>query len=151
MRRSLPCRPTRSSVPDDHDEACWAEIRAICEPRERAADELLASVKARLPELRELAERIDRGLGAEDLVYRFRHHSFKVYWLQEHTLAMFGTQRSPVQIRAARLNLQRSCAFFHRPAWKHPHLVTRHRVHALLDGDRSGLRFEVVRVGRTHR
>ena len=44
-----------SLVSDDHDEALWAEIRTIYESRERAADELLATVMARLPELRELA------------------------------------------------------------------------------------------------
>ena len=75
-------------MPDDHDEAFWEEIRAVYEQRERAGDELLATIKARLPELRELAEHMDRGGGAEDLVYRFWHHSFKVYWLQEHTLAI---------------------------------------------------------------
>lgn len=75
-------------MPDDHDEAFRATWRAIHEPRERAADELLATVRARIAELRELAERIDRGFGAEDLVYRFWHHSFKVYGLQEHTLAI---------------------------------------------------------------
>lgn len=48
-------------MPDDHNEAFWAETRAVYEQRERAADELLATVKARLPELHELAEHMDRG------------------------------------------------------------------------------------------
>jgi hypothetical protein len=48
-------------------------------------EQLLASIKAALPDLETLAGDIDRHGTAEDLIYRFWHQSFKVFWLQDVT------------------------------------------------------------------
>jgi len=67
--------------------------------------ELLANIQARWSELAALLEEINSHWVYEDLVYRFYHQSFKVYWLQEHTkrivealrsLAPKGTSLSPM-------------------------------------------------------
>lgn len=47
--------------------------------------ELLAALKARLPELRQLLEEVSDHWIEEDGVYRFYHQSFKVYSLQAST------------------------------------------------------------------
>jgi hypothetical protein len=46
---------------------------------------LFANLKSALPELKALLERCSSHWGYEDPVYRFYHHSFKVYGLQETT------------------------------------------------------------------
>lgn len=46
---------------------------------------LLANIKAKLPELEELENKITRCEQDIDHVYRFYHHSFKVYYLQNFT------------------------------------------------------------------
>jgi hypothetical protein len=48
-------------------------------------DELLANIRARWSELAELLEEVNSHWVYEDLVYRFYHQSFKVYWLQDQT------------------------------------------------------------------
>ena len=48
-------------------------------------DELLANIQARWSELAELLEEVSSHRVYEDLVYRFYHQSFKVYWLQTET------------------------------------------------------------------
>ena len=55
------------------------------EDRYRAHDELLLNIKHRLPELEALIDEYAKYSSIEDLVYRFWHHSLKVYALQEHT------------------------------------------------------------------
>jgi len=59
------------------------------EYKERYAkgDILLRNIKDNLFDLEELLEKIS-GLAYEDRIYRFYHHSFKVYWLQELTEEM---------------------------------------------------------------
>ena len=47
-----------------------------------AVEQLLASIKAALPELESLRARCRDHWGCEDGVYRFYHQSFKVYHLQ---------------------------------------------------------------------
>jgi hypothetical protein len=68
-------------------------------------NELLANIQARWSELAELLEEINSHSVYEDLVYRFYHQSFKVYYLQEYTkgivealksLAPSGTPFSPM-------------------------------------------------------
>jgi glucan biosynthesis protein len=54
-------------------------------PDTAAEQQLLANIKARLPELEALLERARSEWEYEDFVYRFYHQSFKVYWLQERT------------------------------------------------------------------
>ena len=48
-------------------------------------DELLVNIQARWSELAELLDEINSHWVYEDLVYRFYHQSFKVYWLQDQT------------------------------------------------------------------
>lgn len=48
-------------------------------------NELLANIQARWSELAELLQEMNSHWVYEDLVYRFYHQSFKVYYLQEYT------------------------------------------------------------------
>lgn len=48
-------------------------------------NELLANIKARLDELAKLLDGMNEHWNYEDKVYRFYHHSFKVYYLQDET------------------------------------------------------------------
>jgi len=48
-------------------------------------NQLLANIKARLPEIEALLEEIDSHWVYEDSIYRFYHNSFKVYGLQDIT------------------------------------------------------------------
>jgi hypothetical protein len=48
-------------------------------------DELLANIQERWSELAKLLEEVSSHSVYEDLVYRFYHQSFKVYWLQDQT------------------------------------------------------------------
>jgi len=48
-------------------------------------NELLANIKAKLPELERLLQEMNSHWEYEDPIYRFYHHSFKVYWLQDKT------------------------------------------------------------------
>ena len=50
-----------------------------------AAQELFANLKSALPDLKALLEKCSSHWGYEDPVYRFYHHSFKVYRIQETT------------------------------------------------------------------
>src|ERR1017187_6852630 len=50
-----------------------------------AAQELFANLKGALPGLKALLEKCSSHWGYEDPVYRFYHHSFKVYGLQATT------------------------------------------------------------------
>jgi hypothetical protein len=61
-------------------------------------NELLANIKARGSELAELLKEINSHWVYEDLVYRFYHQSFKVYYLQEHTKAIVSVLRSVAPI-----------------------------------------------------
>jgi hypothetical protein len=49
---------------------------------------LLANIHAALPKLEKLLTYVDGEWVSEDLVYRFWHHSFKVFFLQDATVAM---------------------------------------------------------------
>ncbi|HTG17161.1 MAG TPA: hypothetical protein VK747_18060 [Blastocatellia bacterium] len=68
-------------------------------------NELLAKIQERWSELAELLEEVNSHWVYEDLVYRFYHQSFKVYWLQDQTkrivealqsVAPSGTSFSPM-------------------------------------------------------
>jgi hypothetical protein len=48
-------------------------------------NKLLANIKTKLPELETLLKEISSHWGYEDSIYRFYHHSFKVYSLQHVT------------------------------------------------------------------
>lgn len=60
---------------------------------ERKDNELLANLKQNLPDLEKLLEKVSSEWGYEDSVYRFYHHSFKVFNLQEHTREIVKTLR----------------------------------------------------------
>lgn len=56
--------------------------------------QLLANIKARLPELEKLLESASDHWGYEDPVYRFYHQSWKVYGLQDRTRAIVEVLQS---------------------------------------------------------
>jgi hypothetical protein len=58
------------------------------------AQPLLDTIKARLPELEALLEKVSSHWHAEDGFYRFYHRSFKVYALQEDTTEIVAALRS---------------------------------------------------------
>ena len=53
--------------------------------REKAIKALPASLNKHLPEMKKLLETANSHWGYEDAIYRFYHHSFKVYGLQDLT------------------------------------------------------------------
>jgi hypothetical protein len=52
--------------------------------------ELLKNIKAQLPKLKELLASVNDHWNYEDAVYRFYHHSFKVYHIQTTTVKIVG-------------------------------------------------------------
>lgn len=60
---------------------------------ERKDRQLLLNLKQKLPELEKLLEKIGSEWNYEDGIYRFYHHSFKVFNLQELTREIVGTLR----------------------------------------------------------
>jgi hypothetical protein len=56
--------------------------------------QLLRNIKARLPELEKLLEKVSSHWYAEDGFYRFYHQSFKVYRVQGYTLEVVQVLRS---------------------------------------------------------
>ncbi|MCI0445472.1 hypothetical protein L0152_19945 [bacterium] len=55
------------------------------ESREDRQSILLNNIKAKLPELQALLAEVMDKWCYEDMIYRFYHHSFKVYWIQQTT------------------------------------------------------------------
>ena len=55
-----------------------------CDP-DPQVQALLTAMKAALPSLAELLARVDDHWGAEDGIYRYYHHSYKVFRLQDLT------------------------------------------------------------------
>jgi hypothetical protein len=49
---------------------------------ERKDNELLTNIKNKLPELEELLVKVNGEWNYEDMIYRFYHQSFKVYYVQ---------------------------------------------------------------------
>jgi hypothetical protein len=49
-------------------------------------EELLANIKKKLPALKKLLKKSMDHWVYEDYIYRFYHHSFKVFWIQGHTV-----------------------------------------------------------------
>lgn len=54
----------------------------------REGQALLDQIRADMPELLELLQKVESHWGGEDGFYRFYHGSLKVYWLQRHTESM---------------------------------------------------------------
>lgn len=61
---------------------------------ERMDNQLLSNIKANLTALEKLLEESDAQWGDEDSIYRFYHHSFKVYRLQGSTKEMVDMFKS---------------------------------------------------------
>lgn len=57
-------------------------------------NKLLSNIKEKLPELEKLLAEINSEWRYEDLVYRFYHHSFKVYNAQASTQKIFDLLKS---------------------------------------------------------
>jgi hypothetical protein len=55
------------------------------EVSQQKGQELFNNIKKNLPELKELFAKINDHWAYEDLMYRYYHQSFKVYWIQEYT------------------------------------------------------------------
>jgi len=68
------------------------DLEACMDLKERN-NQLLAAIKARLPELERLLEEVSSHWGYEDPVYRFYHQSFKVYGLQHTTMRIVNALR----------------------------------------------------------
>ena len=62
--------------------------------RAQLETKLLAGIKERLPELKELLEQVSGHWRLEDGFYRFYHMSFKVFGLQKQTVLIVETLRS---------------------------------------------------------
>lgn len=60
----------------------------------RLTEQLLTILKARLPEFEELLAKYSDHWHYEDRIYRFFHHSFKVFVLQEFTAEIVEALRS---------------------------------------------------------
>jgi hypothetical protein len=71
-------RKTKVELPD--------YLKKEMEENERRHAELLANIRAKMPELDELLKKAHSHWGYEDHIYRFYHHSFKVYLLQKSTM-----------------------------------------------------------------
>ena len=56
--------------------------------------ELLKNIKERLPELGKLLEQVNGHWGSEDMMYRYYHHSFKVYDIQNLTFKIVEALKS---------------------------------------------------------
>ena len=59
------------------------DIKKVFEEQHKKGDILLQNIKDNLPELEELLDKSTRC--SEDDIYRFYHHSFKVYGIQDQT------------------------------------------------------------------
>ncbi len=79
-----------------HDDAPGVDQNRRAEFEKSIALEmqLLGNIKARLPELEELLEKMLSHWYAEDGFYRFHHQSFKVYRVQFHTAEVVKVLRS---------------------------------------------------------
>lgn len=91
-RVATPTRAGTSTYMDNDDpyvsEQLAAALRGDSTARSVASDELLQRIHSRLEELEETYRSCTSEWVAEDLIYRFWHHSFKVYHLQSATERM---------------------------------------------------------------
>lgn len=84
---------TPKNPPDSQSQL--AEIAAPLDGRGEGADQrLLEAIKAGLPELEKLLEKVGSHWHGEDGFYRFYHQSFKVYGLQADTVRMVEALRA---------------------------------------------------------
>jgi hypothetical protein len=76
-----------SEKPDDFKS--YFEKYKEGEDRRPESKKLLETIKAKLPEIKELLESVNDDMwGMEDMIYRFYHQSFKVFRIQEYTKKM---------------------------------------------------------------
>lgn len=62
-----------------------AIIEKLNQSRKDRDTMILNGIRAKLPEAKELLKEMNSHWGGEDGVYRFYHHSFKVYYLNDYT------------------------------------------------------------------
>ena len=93
VRPRAPTSPVATAKPaSSRPGITLADIEAHERDRAQRERELLAAIKQNLPALEDLLRRAsgDR----EDLVYRFYHQSWKVYFLQSHTEEIVAALRA---------------------------------------------------------
>ncbi|MBT3296567.1 MAG: hypothetical protein HN919_12175 [Verrucomicrobia bacterium] len=78
----------------EHSGNSTVRMEAYWQKRRDQEATLLANIKTALPRLEEALEKCSSHWGYEDPIYRFYHHSFKVYWLQSNTRANAELLRS---------------------------------------------------------
>jgi len=78
-KRNLQAANKEQGMPNDTLEALFTR-------RREEANLLLASIQTKQAELRALLDEMSGEWTYCDRIYRFYHQSFKVYWLQSHTL-----------------------------------------------------------------
>lgn len=76
------------------------------EERRRLIAQLFESLKARRPELEALLAKYETQWRYEDRVYRFYHHSYKVFGLQDGTLEIVEVLRSLLPERGLNADFQ---------------------------------------------
>ncbi len=69
-------------------------IKEAYKNMQKKDDQLLANIKAKLPELEKLLERVSSPWFYEDRIYRFYYQSFKVYSIQDVTKEIVEALRS---------------------------------------------------------
>jgi len=79
-----------------NDEERKKKVQDIMNERKALDDALLTNLKAALPELEKLLVKINGEWNYEDGIYRFYHHSFKVFGLQDLTTEIVRTLESLV-------------------------------------------------------
>ena len=110
-----------------------------------AAQELLAKLRSALPDLKALLEKCCSHWGYEDPVYRFYHHSFKVFHLQATTLEIVtalealapGRALNKQFTRIVRGGTGKTFEYKHNAVWLRfaPHVLERR----LPDGEARGV------------
>lgn len=60
----------------------------LYEDKEAMMDILLQNIKNNLPDLEAHLDKVNSHWHYEDLIYRYYHHSFKVYYVQQETIDM---------------------------------------------------------------
>ena len=62
--------------------------------QDKKLNKLLKNLKANLPKLKKLLKKVNSECYYEDAVYRYYHHSFKVYYIQSATIEIVTALKS---------------------------------------------------------
>jgi hypothetical protein len=79
----------------------WDHTPRTEEEIQRLNGELLKNIKSRLPELEKLLNSINEDHTYGDMIYRFYHGSFKVYWIQDVTekIVKILKELAPIEVK----------------------------------------------------